>query len=29
MIYAGWFDFVKKPYFEADAGSEDAPKVEF
>jgi LemA protein len=29
VIYAGWFDFVKKPYFEAEAGSKDAPKVEF
>lgn len=28
-IYAGWFDFEKKGYFEADAGSEKAPKVEF
>ena len=28
-IYAGWFDFEKKPYFEADAGTENAPKVEF
>ena len=26
---AGWFDFEKKGYFEADAGSEEAPKVEF
>ncbi|MGB0849663.1 MAG: LemA family protein [Bacteroidia bacterium] len=29
VIYAGWFDFNKKPYFEADPGSEDAPTVEF
>jgi LemA protein len=29
VIYAGWFDFEKKGYFEADAGSENAPKVEF
>ena len=29
VIYAGWFDFVKKGYFEADAGTENAPKVEF
>ena len=29
VIYAGWFDFEKKPYFEADAGSEKAPAVEF
>ncbi|NDW19558.1 LemA family protein [Dysgonomonas sp. 216] len=28
-IYAGWFDFDKKPYFEADAGSQTAPKIEF
>lgn len=28
-LYAGWFDFEKKGYFEADAGSEKAPKVEF
>ena len=29
IIYAGWFDFEKKGYFEADAGTENAPKVEF
>jgi LemA protein len=29
VIYAGWFDFQKKGYFEADAGTENAPKVEF
>ncbi len=28
-IMAGMFGFVKKPYFEAKAGAEDAPKVEF
>lgn len=28
-IYAGWFGFDKKAYFEADAGSQSAPKVEF
>lgn len=28
VIYAGWFDFEKKGYFEADAGTENAPKVE-
>lgn len=28
-LYAGMFDFDKKPYFEADAGSENAPTVEF
>lgn len=26
---AGWFDFEKKAYFEAEEGSEKAPKVEF
>jgi LemA protein len=29
VIYAGWFDFEKKPYFEADAGAEKAPEVQF
>jgi len=29
VIYAGWFGFSKKAYFEADAGSQTAPKVEF
>jgi LemA protein len=29
VIYAGWFGFEKKGYFEAEAGSEKAPKVEF
>jgi len=28
-IIAGFFGFDKKPYFEADAGSETAPKVTF
>ena len=28
-IIAGFFGFDKKPYFEADAGSETAPKVAF
>ncbi len=28
-IYAGWFDFEKKGYFEADKGSEKAPTVNF
>jgi len=28
-IYAGWFSFDKKPYFEAEAGSDKAPTVEF
>ncbi len=29
LIYSGWFGFKKKGYFEADAGTEKAPKVEF
>ncbi len=28
-IWAGIFGFEKMPYFEADAGAEKAPKVEF
>lgn len=28
-LIAGMFDFEKKEYFEADAGAENAPKVEF
>lgn len=28
-IYAGWFNFSPKGYFEAEAGSEIAPKVNF
>jgi LemA protein len=28
-IMAGIFGFEKKPYFEAQAGAEEAPKVEF
>ena len=28
-ILAGMFGFAKKPYFEAQAGAENAPKVEF
>jgi LemA protein len=28
-IYAGIFNFDKRPMFEADAGAENAPKVEF
>jgi len=28
-IWAGWFGFSKKGYFEADPGSQSAPKVEF
>lgn len=29
VLYASWFDFEKKGYFEAEAGTENAPKVEF
>ncbi len=29
VIYAGWFGFDKKGYFEAVAGADKAPKVEF
>jgi len=29
VIFAGWFGFKERPYFEAQAGSEVAPKVEF
>jgi LemA protein len=29
VIWAGWFGFSKKGYFEADAASQNAPKVEF
>lgn len=29
VIYSGWFGFEKKGYFQADAGAEKAPKVEF
>lgn len=28
-IYAGWFGFEKKGYFEADAASQTAPQVQF
>ena len=28
-IYAGWFGFEKKGYFEAQAGAEKAPEVQF
>ncbi len=28
-IFAGWFGFEKKGFFAADAGSQNAPKVEF
>lgn len=29
LIYAGWFGFNKKPYFQAAAGADQAPVVEF
>ena len=29
VIYAKWFDFIEKPYFKAEEGSNKAPKVEF
>ncbi len=29
MIWAGWFGFSKKGYFEAEAGSQTAPTVQF
>lgn len=29
VIYAGWFDFEKKGYFEADEGAEEVPEVKF
>lgn len=29
VIYAGWFGFKEKPQFQAEAGAEKAPKVEF
>ncbi len=29
VIYAGWFGFEKKPYFEAQQGAEKAPEVKF
>jgi len=29
VIYSGWFGFEKKGYFEADAGAESAPEVDF
>lgn len=28
-IFAGWYDFEQKGYFEASAGSENAPSVQF
>lgn len=29
VIYAGWFGFEKKGYFEADQGAKEVPKVDF
>ena len=29
LIYAGWFGFTKKPYFQATTGADQAPVVEF
>lgn len=29
LIYAGWFGFTPKPYFQADEAAKTAPKVEF
>jgi len=29
VVYASWFDFEKKGYFEAEEGSEKVPEVEF
>ena len=29
LIYAGWFGFKKKPYFESQSGAEYAPEVKF
>lgn len=29
VIYAGWFDFEKKTYFEAQQGADKAPEVQF
>ena len=29
VIYAGWFGFEKKNYFEAQQGAENAPEVQF
>lgn len=29
VLYASWFDFEKKGYFEADAGAEKVPEVQF
>ncbi len=29
VVYAGWFDFEKKGYFEASGGADKAPEVKF
>jgi len=29
LIFAGWFNFESKPYYESEEGSEDAPEVSF
>lgn len=29
VIYAGWFGFEKKPFFQVDADAQKAPEVEF
>jgi LemA protein len=29
VIFAGWFGFKERPYFEAEAGSEKVPEVKF
>jgi LemA protein len=29
LIYSGWFGFDKKPFFQAEEGAKEAPKVEF
>jgi LemA protein len=29
LIYAGWFGFEKKPYFEAQQGADKVPEVKF
>jgi LemA protein len=29
VIFAGWFGFKERPYFEAEAGAQEAPVVQF
>jgi LemA protein len=29
LIYSGWFGFEKKPFFQADEGAKEVPKVKF